>query len=95
MRTFIHYGEDGEIIAVVQTESLPEGVEQPFNLEDEKHGAAEVTEDAAVGKHDAAELTEGFKFDAAQRKLVRKSAARSTAAKKTAAKKGARRSAQK
>lgn len=74
MRTFIHYDEDGKIISVVQTETLLEGLSHPFFLEDEKHGAAEVTEDAAAGKHDAAELIEGFKFDAAKSKLVKKSA---------------------
>lgn len=88
MRTFIQYDGDGEIIAVLQTEALPEGVEQPFYLEDKKHGAAEVTEDAAVEKHDAAELSEGFKFDVAKRKLVKKSAP-------AAAKKGKRSSATK
>jgi len=74
MRTFIHYDEDGTIISVVQTDTLLEGAEHPFYLDDEKHGAADVTEDDAVEKHDAVELTEGFKFDAAQRKLVKKSA---------------------
>jgi hypothetical protein len=74
MRTFIHYDEDGTIISVVQTETLLEGLSHPFYLEDEKHGAAEVTDDAAVEKHTAAELIEGFKFDAARRKLVKKSA---------------------
>ena len=74
MRTFIHYDEDGKIISVVQTESLPEGLSHPFILEDEKHGAAEITDDAAVEKHTAAELIDEFKFDAAQRKLVKKSA---------------------
>ena len=74
MRTFIHYDGDGNIISVAQTESLPEGIEHPFHLEDEKHGAAEVTDDAEAGKHTAAELAEGFKFDAAKRKLVKKSA---------------------
>jgi hypothetical protein len=94
MRTFIQYDENGEIIAVLQTESLPEGVEQPFYLEDEKHGAAEVTDDAALKGHAAAELGEGFKFDAAKRKLVKKSASESAeekaAAKKATAKKGKR-----
>jgi hypothetical protein len=84
MRTFIQYDEDGEIIAVLQTEALPEGIEQPFYLEDEKHGAAEVTEDVALKEHAATELGEGFKFDVAKRKLVKKSAP------KTAAKKGKR-----
>ena len=100
MRTFIQYDEDGEIIAVMQAESLPEGVEQPFHLEDEKHGAAEVTGDTAVKVHDGAELGRGFRFDAAQRRLVKKSAAQSApkaaaksapkAAAKAATKKGGR-----
>lgn len=74
MRTFIQYDKDGEIIAVLQTETLPEGVEQPFYIEDKKQGAAEITEDAALKKHAAAELGSGFKFDVAKRRLVKKSA---------------------
>lgn len=91
MRTFIQYDEDGEIIAVLQTEALAEGIEQPFYLEDEKHGAAEITGDAAISERAAAELGEGFRFDAAKRKLVKKSvpkaAARETVAQEAAAKK--------
>jgi hypothetical protein len=72
MRTFIYYDGEGKIIAVTQTESLPEGLKHPFYLEDEAHGAAEVTGDGAALGHDATELCEGFKFDVAQRKLVRR-----------------------
>ncbi|HEU4597396.1 MAG TPA: hypothetical protein VFS10_19865 [Pyrinomonadaceae bacterium] len=79
MRTFIQYDEDGEIIAVLQTEALAEGIEQPFYLEDEKHGAAEITGDAAISERAAAELGEGFRFDAAKRKLVKKSAPKAAA----------------
>ena len=74
MRTFIQYDAEGQIVSVVQTESLPEGVEQPFYLKDKDHGAAEVTEDSATAAHDAAELCEGFNYDAAQHKLVKKPA---------------------
>jgi 2-keto-3-deoxy-6-phosphogluconate aldolase len=72
MRTFIQYDREGQIIAVVQTESLPEGLAQPFYLKDEGHSAAEITEDSAAVGHDAIELCQRFKFDAAQRKLVKK-----------------------
>lgn len=72
MRTFIQYDGDGQIIAVVQTESLPPGLEQPFYLKDEGHGAAEVTQDSAAGGHDAIELCQGFRFDVAQRRLVKR-----------------------
>lgn len=51
-----------------------ETLEQPFYLKDKGHGAAEVTEDSAAVGHDATELCEGFKYEAAQRKLVRKPA---------------------
>jgi hypothetical protein len=81
MRTFIHYDGKGQIVAVLQTESLPEGLKHPFYLGDEGHGAAEVTEDSAVGKYAATEICEGFKFDAAARKLVEKSVPKAAAKK--------------
>jgi hypothetical protein len=74
MRTFIQYDAEGQIVAMVQTESLPAGIEQPFYLKDKDHGAAEVTEDSATTGHTVTELCEGFKYDAAQRKLVKKTA---------------------
>ena len=89
MRTFIEYDEDGEIVAVLKTESLPEGRKQPFYLEGTKHGALEVSGDAEVAKLDGGAIAKGFKVDVAKRKLVEKSAAKSTATKKTAAKKSA------
>jgi hypothetical protein len=72
MRTFIYYDGEGKIIAVSQTESLPEGLAHPFYIEDEAHGAAEVTEDSAAVGHTSAELCGGFKFDVAGHKLVGK-----------------------
>jgi hypothetical protein len=81
MRTFIHYDGEGRIIAVLRTESLPEGLNHPFYLGDEGHGAAEVTEDSAVEEYAATEICEGFKFDAAQHKLVEKSAPKASAKK--------------
>jgi hypothetical protein len=74
MRTFIQYDSEGQIVAVVQTETLPEGLKQPFYLKDKDHGAAEVTQDSAAFGRAAAELCEGFKFDVAQQKLVNKPA---------------------
>jgi 2-keto-3-deoxy-6-phosphogluconate aldolase len=72
MRTFIQYDADGQIIAVVQTETPPEGLKQPFYLKDKGHGAAEVTQDSAAAGHTPIELCQGFTFDAAQHKLVKK-----------------------
>jgi hypothetical protein len=74
MRTFIQYDGEGQVIAVVQTESLPEGVKHPFYIEDKAHGVVEVTEDSAAAGQTPAELREGFKFDVAQRSLVKKPA---------------------
>ena len=84
MRTFIQYDSEGQIVAVVQTETLPDGLAQPFYLKDKDHGAAEVTEDSATAGHDTAELCEGFKYDAAQRKLVKKPASEAPAPTATA-----------
>jgi hypothetical protein len=72
MRTFILYDGEGQVIAVVQTESLPEGVKHPFYIEDKAHGAVEVTGDSAAVGQTPAELREGFKFDVTQHKLVNK-----------------------
>jgi hypothetical protein len=81
MRTFIQYDENGEIVAVMQAESLPERVEQPFHLEDEKHGVLEVSGDEEVGLRPGSEIGELFKVDVAERKLVEKSAPTPTAKK--------------
>ena len=93
MRTFIHFDAGGRILAVVQTESLPEGVEHPFYLEDESHGALEVTGNKDVGKHAVGDLYKAFKVDVAKRKLVKQSAtgggAKKGAPEAGAAKKGA------
>lgn len=87
MRTFVHYDEEGEIIAVVKAEVLPEGLKHPFFLEDKRHGAFEVTGGEAV-KLDGSTIAKDFRVDLAKRKLVRKSAKKSTA--KSTAKKSRR-----
>lgn len=74
MRTFIHYDEAGEVVAVVQTESLPEGVRHPFYIEDERHGVLEVTGDEKAGWQDGGDIGRAFKVDVAKRRLVVKSA---------------------
>ncbi len=78
MRTFIHYDEEGAVVAVVQTESLPEGVGHPFYIEDERHGVLEVTGDEKAGWHTGGDIGRDFKVDVAKRKLVGKSAPKRT-----------------
>lgn len=78
MRTFIQYDADGEVIAVVQTESLPQGLEHPFYLEDETHGVLELSEGDAAARRPGSELGHAFRVNVAKRKLVEKSAPKRT-----------------
>ncbi len=78
MRTFIHYDEEGAVVAVVQAELLPEGVENPFYIEDERHGVLEVTGDEKTGWHTGSDIGRDFKVDVARRRLVAKSATKRT-----------------
>lgn len=74
MRTFIQYDGEGEVIAVVQTESLPAGLEHPFYLEDETHGVLELNAGDEAARRPGSELARDFRVDVARRKLVEKSA---------------------
>lgn len=83
MRTFIQYDGEGAVIAVVQTESLPAGLEHPFYLEDETHGVLELNEGDEAARRPGGELATSFKVDVAKRKLVGKSAPKRAAGEAT------------
>lgn len=83
MRTFIQYDGEGEVIAVVQTESLPGGLEHPFYLEDETHGVLELHEGDEAARRPGGELGMAFRVDVARRKLVEKSAPKRTTSEAT------------
>jgi hypothetical protein len=83
MRTFIQYDGDGEVIAVVQTEALPAGLEHPFYLEDETHGVLELNEGDETARRPGTELGLAFKVDVATRRLVEKSAPKRTTGEST------------
>jgi hypothetical protein len=87
MRIFVLYNDKGEIQSVARVETLAEGVEQPFFIQDEALKVLEL-KGSKWADIEAADLHDNYRVDVAKAKTVKKPAPRTTAAKAPAAGKG-------
>lgn len=78
MRTFIHYDQNGEIIAVAQVEVMPEYLPHPFNLTDEGHGVLELDADDPLAERGGRELHGEFVVDVKSKRLRKASEAKAS-----------------
>lgn len=69
MRTFIHYGPNGEIIAVARVEKMPEELPNPFNPTDETHGVVELDKSDPLAAKPGRELRAEFAVDMKSKRL--------------------------
>jgi hypothetical protein len=72
MRIFVHYDKQGQIISVVQIESLGEGLEHPFLLDEKSGGVLELKADDPAASLPLLEIHEGFVVNVDSKKIERK-----------------------
>jgi len=77
MRTFVKHAKDGEIMSIVQIDSLPEGFE-PWGILEEGEQVTEIELPARLEAMELHDLHDGYRLDMAKGKLVKKRAPRSS-----------------
>jgi hypothetical protein len=72
MRTFVKFAKAGAILSVCRTEFVSPEMETPFGILQKGESAIEVADAGALEKLSLEDIHNGYKVDAAKKKLVKK-----------------------
>jgi len=72
MRTFVKFAKAGAILSVCRTKFVSPEMETPFGILQAGEFAIEIADDGTLEKLPLEEIHDGYKVDAAKKKLVKK-----------------------
>ena len=72
VRAFAKYSQSGEILSVIKTEQVPEGLEHPYGPLNAGEAVLEIPEDHPAFGLDVLQVHEGYRVDPHANKLVKR-----------------------